>query len=243
MEKLLQKYSEKTVTLIITGISIVISWIVTLIVVRISINSLYEISLSIATIVPFIVAPIVTYKNIKLYKRIFKAEKIARKLAEIDELTDIYNRRTFMKYAEEQFELAKISKEWITIILFDLDHFKRVNDTYGHLVGDEVLKKVGGILKNSFRENDIYGRFGGEEFIVLLTNVDKENILNISEILRKNMENEIIADGNKVKFTASFGVSVGKVNNKNIDYLINKADECLYRAKGKGRNRVEYDFI
>ena len=148
-----------------------------------------------------------------------------QKDALFDELTQILNRRGVYK------KIKEINKG--SILFFDIDHFKKINDTYGHDFGDYVLKEIGKILKNTFRKSDIVGRWGGEEFIVILPNTNYEDGLKLAEKLRKIIENY---DFQGKKVTISIGVSE---YNGNLEEVLKKVDEALYEAKRNGRNQVK----
>lgn len=155
-----------------------------------------------------------------------------------DFLTKIFNRKTYLELTEEIFELSKRQNEPFSILLIDIDHFKRINDTYGHLIGDEVLKSVSSNISKLLRKSDILGRYGGEEFIVTLPNTKLDNAKTIAEKI-----NKYIYDNHYVNETYNFqlSVSVGIAQIKketNLTDLIHKADEALYKAKNSGRNRV-----
>ena len=160
-----------------------------------------------------------------LYMRSKKNIKKIEKLAEYDELTNILNRRGVI-------ERLKDVKNG-TILFFDIDHFKKINDTYGHDFGDYVLKEIGKILKSTFRKSDIVGRWGGEEFVVILPCTDYEVALKLAEKLRKIIENYYFKG---VHVTISIGVSEYRGN---LEEDLKKADVALYEAKNSGRNQVK----
>lgn len=172
--------------------------------------------------------------------------RLLRKLsyqANVDGLTGILNRRELMQQAEKEIEISCKSNIPLGIILIDLDHFKNINDTYGHIVGDEVLKKVVVCLRSGLRSIDILGRYGGEEFLILLPGVDVEKSLIVAERLRKEIQDhDFLINGVKVKLTASFGIHVNKPETDGLDVSIEKilaaADRALYKAKVAGRNQV-----
>ena len=149
-----------------------------------------------------------------------------------DPLTGVYNRNILEKILKEN-----INKQ-ICMIFADIDHFKKINDTYGHQFGDTVLQTFAQILKNSLRKNDIIVRYGGEEFLIYIQNVESiKNAQKIAEQLRKVVEN---FDFNGKKITASFGVCCKYISSKeSFEELIKNADKALYKAKNNGRNRVE----
>jgi len=173
--------------------------------------------------------------NVKNYNEIFKIisifditdyEKFCK-----DELTGLYNRQI----VEET--VRKLNEKFICIIFFDIDNFKKINDTYGHLAGDKVLKKVAKTTVNSLRKDDIVIRWGGEEFLVLLNDIDcKETILKIAEKLRTNIQNLKFSEFEN-GITCSFGVCCGTVESyDSFNSLLDKADKTLYRAKKMGKN-------
>lgn len=166
-------------------------------------------------------------------------EKQINKMSQIDPLTGIFNRR---KIGSElmQFELAQQN---YALVLLDLDYFKSINDNYGHDMGDIVLINVAKILSNVLREDDILGRFGGEEFIILFKNKSLKQCLDIVERCRKEIEREnFIVDKKKtIRVTASFGVAVSNIG-LTKEMVIQHADQAMYLAKKSGRNQVRHYF-
>ena len=158
--------------------------------------------------------------------------------ANIDSLTGLYNRHYFNSQAEVILSDSLKTQEALSLIMLDLDFFKAVNDTYGHLAGDEVLKQTAQRLKRSIRSTDILARFGGEEFILLLAGTTIDEAGFIAERMRKSIENEAYSsEDTNLSSTASFGISSLKPLDT-IEALINRADKALYIAKDQGRNRV-----
>jgi diguanylate cyclase (GGDEF)-like protein len=160
-------------------------------------------------------------------------------MSSTDLLTGILNRRGFFNVIQPLSYLAQRNNLSVGFMMIDIDHFKQINDQYGHQKGDETLAKIASILKNNIRTSDIIGRYGGEEFIIFLSSVDPEYIESVAEKLRTEVERLFEKD---TKVTISIGVSYGMLNEKNIDKqimkFINKADSCLYEAKRMGRNKV-----
>ncbi|WP_286262701.1 GGDEF domain-containing protein [Thalassotalea atypica] len=162
------------------------------------------------------------------------------KLATIDPLTGLSNRRTLMTLGEEFFEHAKRYEKQFSVLLLDVDLFKQVNDKYGHLVGDEVLKAVSQALQSNTRASDVVARYGGEEFVVLLPETSLFKAKDIAEQLRGVIEKARIELPSQAEIhcTASFGVTAFEPNANDFPALINQADYALYQAKNNGRNQV-----
>jgi diguanylate cyclase (GGDEF)-like protein len=158
--------------------------------------------------------------------------------ASYDFLTKILNRKTYFEISEEILKLSKRQKGVFSILLIDIDHFKKINDTYGHLIGDEVLKFVSSNISKLLRKSDIFGRYGGEEFIVTLPNTKLDNAKIIAEKINKYIyDNRYVNDTYNLQLSVSVGVAQIK-NETNLTDVIHKADEALYKAKNSGRNRV-----
>ncbi len=157
-----------------------------------------------------------------------------------DPLTGALTRRGFNKIIQKHFEIAEITGLPMSVIITDIDFFKKINDTYGHLAGDEALKHFVKIIKENLRKSDYVFRFGGEEFVILLPNTTLEEAVEIAERIRKSLENSpLIYEGKEIKITASFGVKEVHPDEP-IDKIIKEADEKLYKAKESGRNKVVY---
>ena len=154
-----------------------------------------------------------------------------------DYLTGLYNRRYFFEVGDKLFANSKRGHTTSTVAVIDIDHFKRVNDTYGHEAGDLVLKAIGRTLKSRFRTSDIVARFGGEEFCILLCDMLTEQAGTIFDNLRQAIaDTEVMAGGNKLQVTASIGVCVQLAGS--LEEMVNLADGMLYEAKRLGRNKV-----
>jgi diguanylate cyclase (GGDEF)-like protein len=163
------------------------------------------------------------------------------RIASTDELTGIHNRRHFITLAKTEISRSARFGHNISLIIFDIDHFKDINDQYGHLEGDKALSHAVNIIKKEVRDIDIFGRFGGEEFVILLPETGIESAHKLAfRLCRVLAESSVILQGNDVSITASFGVSGRKVESpSDLEILLRDADEALYRAKNSGRNRVE----
>lgn len=160
-------------------------------------------------------------------------------MATTDGLTGVYNHRFFQEKLGEEIERASRYNEKLVFMILDIDFFKKVNDTYGHPVGDLVLKSISQCLKSEARKVDIVARYGGEEFAVIMVQTGKEGGLKFAERLRETIQRkEIFFTGGKLNVTASIGLSCFPEDARDKPTLIEKADKALYRAKKTGRNRV-----
>ena len=161
-------------------------------------------------------------------------------LATFDSLTGLYNRRAILGKLHELINLANRYKEDFSLSMLDIDHFKRVNDRYGHLTGDEVLEKIATLIRRNIRDTDIVGRYGGEEFIIILPKTNLSSAWVVAERLRTIIEKTEMKDsaGNVFAITVSQGLA-GWERDEDATSLISRADEALYKAKEKGRNRVQ----
>ncbi|MHB8122297.1 MAG: GGDEF domain-containing protein [Desulfuromonadaceae bacterium] len=156
--------------------------------------------------------------------------------ARIDYLTGIYNRLMFSELLEAELQRARRYGSELSLIMFDLDHFKKVNDTYSHNIGDHVLKEVAQLVLDNIRSHDIFSRWGGEEFMVLTPKSDQGQALILAEKLRCLIESHDFGAGLQV--TASFGVTQFRPGD-HTDTFIARSDEAMYLAKENGRNRTE----
>jgi diguanylate cyclase (GGDEF)-like protein len=165
-----------------------------------------------------------------------KLEDISR----IDSLTGVYNRSAFMLLSEGIFDNEKTRNRFYDLAMCDLDKFKQVNDSYGHIAGDGVLKHVARIISENIRGEDILGRYGGEEFVVLISVSSKETLEKILERIRYNIEKSPYKyNDQEIRVTISIGAVLIKESEKDLQKYIEEADNLLYDAKHSGRNRVK----
>ncbi|MCB0327699.1 MAG: GGDEF domain-containing protein [Bdellovibrionales bacterium] len=161
------------------------------------------------------------------------------RLATIDGLTRVYNKAFFQEKLQEEFKRAKRYKRELSFILFDLDHFHNLNNDYGHLAGDYVLKTMCANIQNKLRKNDFLCRYGGEEFAIILPEIKGENALVLAEKIRKMVETmEFNFEGEFINVTISVGVSTLSAETEKASSLVKTADDALYSAKNGGRNKV-----
>lgn len=169
-----------------------------------------------------------------------RQKEAAELLARTDELTGLANRRAFYEAANHEIQRASRYGVPLTLVLTDLDHFKSINDSYGHHVGDVVLQAFARTLNASIREVDLAGRWGGEEFVILMPDTSLGETLRVAERMRLTVAGAPMRAGkHSFGYTASFGVATFSADTPTLDALLSRADEALYRAKAHGRNRIE----
>lgn len=155
-----------------------------------------------------------------------------------DPLTRVSNRRHLYRVAEMEIARTRGYQYPFSVLLLDIDRFKQVNDTYGHLVGDEVLQSVASLVKNILRQEDCLARFGGEEFVVLLPHTDSSGAIAAADRIRRLIaSSSIVIGGKPISVTASIGVATFQFDDRDLDDLLNRADEALLNAKRQGRDR------
>ena len=165
-------------------------------------------------------------------------EKV-HELARTDTVTGLLNRRALREIGDYEVARANRLGHPIAVAMIDLDDFKRINDTYSHQVGDEVLKEVARICRENIRNIDIISRYGGDEFVVIMPTTDQESALHVSRRLQKIMENNpIIVNGDTFIARFSMGLTLHTLNPPALDELFAQADEAMYAAKNSGKNRI-----
>jgi diguanylate cyclase (GGDEF)-like protein len=176
-----------------------------------------------------------SFVNLRLEERNAELDRMAM----TDPLTGASNRRNFMVQATEELERSKRSGNPISFLMFDIDHFKAVNDRYGHDSGDEVLRRFTKHCLSHLRSIDRFARFGGEEFFALLIQTDQDEAKNVAERLRKSVEDmEVPANGGVIRITVSIGLTTTTDDSLSVEESIKRTDKALYEAKRMGRNRV-----
>src|ERR1700728_3526550 len=178
----------------------------------------------------------------ELHRQIQAKNLLLEELAQTDSLTGLPNRRAIEDWTKRELSGAERHGFELWVAIADLDHFKRINDTYGHEVGDMVLKRFAGVLRRNTRASNLCGRIGGEEFVIALSHVDRAGVETAIERIRLQFEAEEFSFGGRVlKATASFGIAAFQGSlDPSPDTLLRNADAALYRAKHEGRNRVEF---
>jgi diguanylate cyclase (GGDEF)-like protein len=213
-------------------------------------NSFFDTMQQNVTIVPYDIekneVAIYIYNDTSLCETNAKLKMLNIELEYIshrDPLTHLYNRRYFTEEVEKRKSVSIRNNTPICIVMLDIDKFKNINDTYGHLIGDKVIIEVAKSLNKYLRNSDIVARFGGEEFIILLENSDLQNSFDVAEKIRQKIEESLISSEESqkpIKFTASFGVAQfdQQKDDNNIEKTILNADRALYEAKESGRNKT-----
>jgi diguanylate cyclase (GGDEF)-like protein len=159
--------------------------------------------------------------------------------AMVDELTGVANRRHFFHSAEIEFERFQRYKRSFSVLMLDLDHFKRINDQLGHPAGDKVLRDFARIIGQNKRDIDIFGRLGGEEFALILPETELSGAVDIAVRLRRSCWTIAVSSAADLRITVSLGVTQSRTGDMNFDEVLARADEALYRAKKNGRDRLE----
>ncbi|MDY0116113.1 MAG: diguanylate cyclase [Sulfurimonadaceae bacterium] len=183
------------------------------------------------------IRPVIVRARINIHLTIKEQRDKLIFAASHDLLSGLYNRRHLTEEGSRRFSSAIRHQLRLSMIMLDIDHFKIINDTYGHLAGDEVIRAVSQVLLQYKRNEDFAARYGGEEFIVLLDNCKIEDAVLKAEQLRKLIES-LVPDG--IKVTASFGVTELQHSHRSFEEMIKEADEALYHSKENGRNQVSY---
>lgn len=177
-----------------------------------------------------------------LYKDLIDEKKNLTVFYNTDALTGLLSRKPMLDLIKNKLENYNYNLP-LSLTILDIDHFKLVNDLYGHQAGDEVMTYIGGILADNIDDNCIIGRFGGEEFVVFSFNKTEETIIENLYDLRKKLDTHYIYKNKPIDFTASFGCIINRNVDVDIKRLLKEADENLFLAKVNGRNRVEYNFL
>jgi diguanylate cyclase (GGDEF)-like protein len=161
------------------------------------------------------------------------------RLAHTDSLTEVWNRRYLFALVEQEFNRSRRYHRPFSVIMIDIDYFKKINDTYGHTIGDEVLIITAQTVLNCLRTVDFFGRIGGEEFLGFLPETDIDAAVIVAERIRENVETTgILAQEQQILITVSIGVAAHKLGDETVNVVIQRADKALYQAKNLGRNQV-----
>ena len=178
-------------------------------------------------------------KRREVEKRLLKSEKMYKDLSITDDLTQLFNSRYFYKNLDKEIDRLVRYKQTLSLLLIDIDDFKKINDRYGHLKGDEVLKTTGRIIQDCLRKPDTAYRYGGEEFTVLLPETGIEAAMNVAERIRKRFEAQDFALITNETLNISVSIGASQFNpGEEMEAFVKRVDDALYVAKQKGKNRV-----
>ena len=192
-----------------------------------------------ATLFSIVLTPVIGYFVLRLVAELDRVRQQLTVLATHDDLTGVHNRRHFMAVVQREWDRARRYNTPAALLLIDADHFKRVNDTHGHLCGDELLRQIARATGASLRQADVLARFGGEELIVFLPHTDPLGALDVAERIREQVQGLRVAwQGQTVGTTVSIGVAPLRAELPSLDWMIHEADTALYAAKADGRNCV-----
>lgn len=200
----------------------------------------YKLFIFNSIVIPLLITPILSYKLIQLgHNRSILIDKLEY-LSKYDDLTAIKNRRYTLELGKMEYDLSKRYNINFSVILIDFDYFKEINDNYGHQVGDASLIKISNIISNTVRKSDIFGRYGGDEFILFCPYTDIDFAYAVANKIKDSLNKNLKILDFSIKMSASLGCATLNLNNnESIKDLIHKADNALYKAKKLGRNRVE----
>lgn len=194
------------------------------------------VGVGLAALVSLVIASVSTYRTFRLVRQLEETRRDLEQLSTHDYLTGIYNRRFMVEQATAILTLSQRHGFPVSLIMMDLDHFKQVNDTYGHGAGDTVLVEMVAVIRGMIRATDVFGRYGGEEFIVFMPHTDNEDATNMAERIREEVKAHKYGG---ISITLSMGVVTATPTMNQLDDLIDRADVALYEAKDGGRDRVE----
>lgn len=194
-------------------------------------------------IAPILIAPPIIYKFLDIIRQLHLAHELLQSMSQEDYLTGVFNRRHLEETATKEFSLGKRHNFPVSIMIMDIDHFKNINDTFGHLKGDDVLVELTQCVYEIIRKTDIFGRYGGEEFILFMPHTALDDAVMLAERIRQAVaDRNFLPESLQLGVTISLGVAGVSPETNSLEALILNADLALYRAKQAGRNRVSvYD--
>lgn len=244
MIELLAKIGRFNTVVIITSIAVTASLVTTMTMVTVIAGQGYALHTEIAALlaagVPLVVVPPIAWYLVGLLLRVYRVEQEMRALASYDSLTGLPSRHAFFDNANNYVSLARREHKTFSVMIIDLDHFKSINDRYGHPAGDAVLKLFADVVNSVARRSDIIGRLGGEEFAIVLPSTSTSEALEFSERLHHAIGQAVLKyQGSAIRYTASIGLSEYDTESEDsIDDLLARADLALYQAKQSGRNQT-----
>jgi diguanylate cyclase (GGDEF)-like protein len=242
LRHLLQRYGILPVAIFLTVSSVLISVVITVLISYGSGGTPGPTGFTIAIVVPAIIAPLFSFQQLTLLDQLHKTEDRLRKLSITDDLTQAHNRRYFLDLAEHELARSRRYGESFALVMFDLDRFKQINDTYGHLAGDEVLRRVSVLGRASLRASDLFARYGGDEFTILLPATGLKQAEEVVDRLRRKLaETKLSYQDRTFHSTLTAGIVLFNPHTdaaQTLDSLLQRADEALYAAKQSGGNNI-----
>ena len=181
------------------------------------------------------------HQELILTIKLEESKKKLEFLSITDDLTQIYNRRKYEQSFKEEISRSKRTNMPFSLIMFDIDHFKLVNDEFGHGVGDQVLQELGKRLQSSLRDSDTVARLGGDEFVIILENIrSKEDVKKVATKLLDNISRPLLVENHSIEITASIGINIA--DNQNLPYveLLKNSDSAMYQVKESGKNDFRF---
>jgi diguanylate cyclase (GGDEF)-like protein len=226
-------------TLLLTGIVTLLAVAISQAVISLAGRGDRAIALASATLCSVMLTPLIGWFVLRLVAELERTRQQLTVLATHDDLTGVHNRRHFMTVAQREWDRARRYGTPAALLLIDADHFKRVNDTHGHLCGDELLRAIAKTVGDSLRQPDVLARFGGEELIVFLPHTDPLGAVDVAERIRERVQALSVPwQSATVSTTVSIGVAPMRSELPSLDWFIHEADTALYAAKSAGRNCV-----
>ncbi|MBI3158983.1 MAG: diguanylate cyclase [Chloroflexi bacterium] len=240
MRRFVRRWGVARATAIGTAAAVLLSLLITVAVSLVMDSTPGPLGWGLSVFSPLLIAPPLAYLQFRLIERLDRAERELAELASYDDLTQTYNRRQFTDMALKVLAAAGQSGMPVGCLMLDVDHFKQVNDRFGHLAGDEALKAIAVHLRQFAQPPVLLGRFGGDEFLFLLPGTDETEARAFAERMRNDLSAlRIPTRHGLVQVTVSIGVFVTRAVAGDLEHFLHHADNALYAAKGGGRNRVE----
>jgi len=236
------KYDLKYIALFFVVFSVIVANFITYVIMNFFGIPNMKIGCQIATSAFFIASVLVIYPAIRIYLKFLEIKQRSIENLKRDYLTNLYTRKSFEDEFSRFLRDESLKKNELCLMLLDLDDFKETNDTYGHSAGDAVLVEIGKRIQSITRKSDIAARHGGEEFVLVLMDMQKEKVFEKSQEICNMLNDEIIYQKNTVPFSASIGCIHCKTFDFDLDKLLRFADEQLYKAKANGKGRAEILF-
>lgn len=239
LRAMLRRYGALKVTIGITILAVIISALVTMGIMWLTDGVISATGLFISIIIPAVIAPLVNYRAFNALLQLDLAEEKLKITSTIDELTQAYNRRHFFDVASQELARAQRYGGTFSIAILDIDHFKSINDMYGHLAGDQVLREISNICNKNIRLPDIFARYGGDEFTFLFPETGKEKAREGLERIHASISKSSPRYENlEIKTQVSIGLAEFSSETLLIDHVLKEADQALYRAKREGGNKI-----